>query len=339
MVIKNLKGQGLVEKIASPHDKLFREIWSDIAAAKDFLANYLPAGILKLIDLNSLEIKKDTFIEKELEDYFADILYRVNLAGDTGYIYLLFEHKSWEEKWIHLQLLSYMLKIWQLHRKQGKGDKLPIIIPLVLYHGRQRWGVDVRFLECFYGPTEILSEYIPDFRYILYDLSRYSDEEIRGAVIPKVALLLFKYVFDPDFRNRLPYIFSLMRDLSHPKTGLQYLETLLRYLFSTLEDIDLLEIKGMVEKEITEEQGGFIMTLAEKLRNEGKEQGMQQGMQQGAKKLLCRLIARRFPVNLEDVQPIFTDLTAEQMEELGVRLFEAESLDDIKKWADEMRKK
>ena len=85
------------------------------------------------------------------------------------------------------------------------------------------------------------------------------------------------------------------------------------------------------------------MTLAEQLRNEGKEegiqQGMQQGIQQGTKELLSRQVARKFQVKTDDVQPVFTGLTKEQMEELGERLFEAESLDDIKRWADEMKKK
>ena len=85
------------------------------------------------------------------------------------------------------------------------------------------------------------------------------------------------------------------------------------------------------------------MTLAEQLRNEGREKGMQQGIQQGmqqeAQGLLSRQIARRFQVTTDDVQPVFTGLTIEQMEDLGERLFEAESLDDIMQWADEMKNK
>ena len=110
-------------------------------------------------------------------------------------------------------------------------------------------------------------------------------------------------------------------------------------MFSTVENITVEEIKEMVESSISKEQGDFIMTLAEQLRNEGKEEGMQQGMQQEAQGLLSRQISRRFQVKPDDVQPVFTDLTIEQMEDLGERLFEAESLDDIMQWADEMRKK
>ena len=46
-------------------------------------------------------------------------------------------------------------------------------------------------------------------------------------------MLLFKHIFNPDLREKLPGIFSLMNDLLEQDTGLKHLETLLRYLFST----------------------------------------------------------------------------------------------------------
>ncbi len=69
----------------------------------------------------------------------------------------------------------------------------------------------------------------------------------------------------------------------------------------------------------------------------GIQQGIQQGTQQEALKLLARLIARRFQVSSDSVQPIFAGLTTEQIEELGERFIEAENLDQIREWADELR--
>jgi predicted transposase YdaD len=36
--------------------------------------------VLKLVDLNTLEISKDSFIEKDLAEYHSDILYKVKLT-------------------------------------------------------------------------------------------------------------------------------------------------------------------------------------------------------------------------------------------------------------------
>ncbi len=100
-----------MDKITNPHDKLFREIWSDLKEARSFLENYLPPDVLELTDTNTLEICKDSFIEKELKDAYADILYRVKFENEPGYIYLLFEHKSYKDRLVHLQLLGYMINI------------------------------------------------------------------------------------------------------------------------------------------------------------------------------------------------------------------------------------
>jgi hypothetical protein len=69
--------------VSNPHDKLFKQIWSDRETARDFLANYLPDRIRKLIDLNTIEIRKDSFVESNLKEFFSDLLYRVSF-GDKA---------------------------------------------------------------------------------------------------------------------------------------------------------------------------------------------------------------------------------------------------------------
>jgi len=273
-----------MRKTINPHDKLFREVWSDTGNARSFLAHYLPPEVLQITDLESLEICKDSFVEKDLREYFSDMLYKVGLAGLPGYVYLLFEHKSYPEKWVHLQLLEYMLKIWRLNLKEDNVAGLPVIIPLVLCHGRQSWPMDrARFSSLLTGPVEQLSTYIPDFSFVLYDLTRFSDEDIKGTIMARVVMLMFKYIFDPDVEDKLPGIFALMRELMGKETGLQYLEAVLRYLFSTV-DIPANRIKTIVEQSFSDKEGEFIMTLAERLHKEGFDKGIQQGLEQGLQK-------------------------------------------------------
>jgi hypothetical protein len=80
--------------------------------------------------------------------------------------------------------------------------------------------------------TKELDEFLPDFKFILYDLNSWSDNEIKGSVFTKAVLLLFKHIFSPDLQDKLPDVFSLFKDLSESQTGLQYLESLIRYLRS-----------------------------------------------------------------------------------------------------------
>jgi len=69
--------------VSNPHDKLFKQIWSDRETAADFLANYLPQDISGLMDLKTLEICKDSFVDEHLKEYFSDLLYKVSLFLNT----------------------------------------------------------------------------------------------------------------------------------------------------------------------------------------------------------------------------------------------------------------
>ena len=48
-----------MEIIKNPHDKYFKQVMGDKETTRDFLTNYLPRGLLEIIDLESLVIQKD----------------------------------------------------------------------------------------------------------------------------------------------------------------------------------------------------------------------------------------------------------------------------------------
>src|SRR3972149_3509495 len=135
------------EIVKSPHDIFVKQFLSKRENARDFFLNYLPSQVRALVDMKSLEICKDSFDEKELREYFSDLLYRLTLSGESqegeqqsGYVYLLFEHKSTPQRWIAFHLLRYQVKIWEAFIKQHKEARgLPVIIPMVLYHGQDEW--------------------------------------------------------------------------------------------------------------------------------------------------------------------------------------------------------
>jgi len=121
------------ESINNPHDKFFRESFGRKDIAKSFIKEYLPQDLCKSLELKSLEISKDSYVDKEMSEHFSDIVYKINILGKSSFIYLLFEHKSYDDKLVHFQLLRNMVKIWEMFIKQNsKTGKLPQIIPLLI---------------------------------------------------------------------------------------------------------------------------------------------------------------------------------------------------------------
>lgn len=98
-------------KLQNPHDKFFKESFGDIDVAKDFLLHYSPKEVLQILNLDTLEPQKDSFLTPELEESFSDLLFKVDICDKEGYLYLLFENKSYLDKGTILQLLKYMLEI------------------------------------------------------------------------------------------------------------------------------------------------------------------------------------------------------------------------------------
>lgn len=98
-------------KVQNSHDKFFKETRGNVAIAKDFLTHYLPDNIINIVDVNTFEPQKDSYINKELEESFSDLLFKVDINEKEGYLYFLFEHKSYEDKVIAFQLLKYMVEI------------------------------------------------------------------------------------------------------------------------------------------------------------------------------------------------------------------------------------
>ena len=102
-----------------------------------------------------------------------------------------------------------MVRIWELYLKQNKEAKyLPVIIPLVIYHGKPKWSLSERFISLFEEPADF-EQYIPDFGFNLYDISHMPDEEIQGTPLLKIFLTTFKYIYSPELRDKLWDIFKL----------------------------------------------------------------------------------------------------------------------------------
>ena len=268
-----------MESINSPHDKFFKQLLSRRESARDFLQHYLPPEVSRLLDLSTLLPLKDTFIDEQFRAHFSDLLYRVELQeSGTLYIYILFEHKSHSDFQVAFQLLRYMVRIWEDVACQA--GRFSPIFPLVIYHGEVPWKVGRNFQDLF-DIDEVLKIYLPDYQYWLCDLSRYSDQDLKGNVLLQVGLLVLKYVYRDELAGKLPEIFKLLGTLTQQKTGLEYLESLLRYLASAsakLSDQDL----QIAVKEAIKEGGEQIMpTLAQKWIEEGRQEGLTEGRKEG----------------------------------------------------------
>jgi len=259
------------KKLSQPHAKAFTFFFKEKETAISMLNGYLPENIKKKLDFKSLKISKDSFIDKRLKNYFADLLYEIKLKSSqkSAFIYILFEHKCWEDWFVCLQLLKYMVRIWELFLKQNKDAKyLPVIVPMVLYHGKPKWEISQNFISLFENPAGFES-YIPDFSFNLQDISHMPDEDIQGSPLLRIILTSFKYIHSPELRDKLWDIFKLFLELSDKNNISEYLEALVNYLVNGPGKLTEEELQEPVTR-IIEEGGADMQTIFEKWIEKGK---------------------------------------------------------------------
>jgi predicted transposase/invertase (TIGR01784 family) len=329
-------------KIQNPHDKFFKKTFGDVAVAKDFLNNYLPQKIMGIIDIETLEPQKDSYIDEELKEGFSDLLFRANINNREGYLYLLFEHKSYPSRDVAFQLLKYTVRVWDT--KIGETGQLPIIIPLVVYHGKEGWNIKPTLGEMILGYDELpqdIRALVPNYQYLLFDLSRFTDEEIKGAVITRITVMIMRDIQRKGISAIWEIVLeavALLQELEDKETGLEYFEILMRYVFSARPDFTKDDLYELVKKiETTYPEGSEkVMTLAQAFREEGMERGIEVGLEKGETKALARTVikflVRRFDFVPEDLKQGISKLDAPTLDVILDRVLDFENLDEVKKY-------
>ena len=96
-----------------PHDEFVKNSLTNKTIAQDLMRQALPAPLLQHLELSSMELDKTTYITPELKQYFSDMVWQCRYKDDKIQVALLLEHKSSPVPYPHLQLLRYMLEIWE----------------------------------------------------------------------------------------------------------------------------------------------------------------------------------------------------------------------------------
>ncbi len=267
--------------LSHAHDRFFKTALARAEVAADFLAHYLPSAVSRELDLTSVQLHQGSFVDPDLREHMTDLLFCVQLrSGSDAHVYVLFEHKSAPDRLVALQLIRYLVRIWD--EAHNRREPLAPVIPLVFYHGRERWTVAREFGALYRGPAA-LRVYWPDFRYELVDLSPHSQTEIRGEVLLRVSLEILRHIHSGELGERLPEMVGLLRQLADRETALEYLEVILRYVAGASDVVAREDLERAVAAALPESGGGVMPTLAEQWIEEGLQKGLRQGRLEGTR--------------------------------------------------------
>jgi predicted transposase YdaD len=327
--------------IPNPHDALFRGVFADPQRAAELLRGVLGEALAGT-DWSSLERIDASFVDEELRDHQADLLFRAKVRGRTCYFYILFEHKSGVYRFAVFQLLRYVVRIWEQCRADDPAAKhLPLVLPVLVHIGDGPWTSPsslTELLDAEGAPKELLAMQ-PTFRCTLFDLGATDEDGLRRRRFTVQTLLPLLHL--QQLRRQvataallLAWRPLLLRLMQVPG-GQQIMNKLYSYVATVSKD-DPRHLRAAYARisKTCEEQ---YMTVAEKLIEEGRQQGLQQGLQQGrqegrqegAQRTLLMQIEQRFGALQPSVVQRIENASQGEIDRWLRRILTAATLDDL----------
>lgn len=170
--------------IENKHDKVFRILLDNKKDTSKFINK-----ILKLhIKEEEIEKYNSSFVSKLFQNKEADIVYKLKQQN----IFFLIEHQTKIDYSMPYRILDYEMQIIKsaidIKQIKNKSYKMPLIIPIVLYTGKQKWNVE-KALEEKQEKLEGLD--IKLSNYNLVDVNNFANSELLNddTLISKIMLL------------------------------------------------------------------------------------------------------------------------------------------------------
>lgn len=291
--------------MSGPHDLFVRFTLGQPERAAAELRAVLPPEIVSRMDWSTLRREPGSVVDPELRETQSDLLFSAHLfGGQRLLLYILLEHQSSVDGWMALRMLRYVVRQAEHWRKEHpESARLPVIVPLVMYHGVEgAWTAPRRIEELFELPDEAevrerWLRLIPRFEYLLDDLTAERAEGLMarsGPPLARLALLALRYGRSEELGRRLASWAALFAEVHAAPEGLENLRVVVRYLFQVgdepAREATKEVLRSVAGAQRTEE---VMMTVGEELMEQGRQKGVVEGRLEGRAEAIVRILTMR----------------------------------------------
>ncbi|MDE7284739.1 MAG: Rpn family recombination-promoting nuclease/putative transposase [Lachnospiraceae bacterium] len=159
------------EKVKDSSSKI---IFKDPILCAQFLRGYVDIPILKSVKPEGIEDVSERFVHMFAEERNSDVVKKVYIEMNETPFFLvsLIEHKSDVDYNVVMQILRYMVFIWEDYEKEmerqhrgiskSKSFKYPPILPVIFYDGADNWTAAAELHERILF-SDMFAKYIPDY--------------------------------------------------------------------------------------------------------------------------------------------------------------------------------
>lgn len=188
------------KKIKNVHDKIIRKILKNRNEVANIINDFV--GIREKIEGENLVKYTNSFVTGKYKSREADIVYKLKEKD----IFFLIEHQSLIDSNMAYKMLDYCIDIiydWSTSIKIKKGIKYPIVVPVVIYTGTDKWRVSTDFSKMQISDY-IFQNYKINFKYNLIEINKISCKSlIEKNTLFSCAMALGKTKHYEEFKDIL----------------------------------------------------------------------------------------------------------------------------------------
>jgi predicted transposase/invertase (TIGR01784 family) len=269
------------DKKNTPHDALIKKVMENPVAAAEFLDEYLPAKFKAMIDLNTVRVEKESFVEKSLVKQLSDIVLSVQTKeGKKAFVYCLIEAQVNPDHWMALRLWKYTLLLCERHM-QDKG-KIPLVCPLVIFHGTRKYDAPKNLWQLFTDP--VMAKELLTNDYFLVDLQSMSNDDINYDKHLSMILYLLKHIHQRDTLKLIEDIFKHCHKaiLIDKQQDYLYTKLMVWYSDSKVPVEQKRQLEQLIIDNLPQEDTENVMkTIAQAYIDEGMVLGKAEGKVEG----------------------------------------------------------
>jgi predicted transposase YdaD len=304
------------------YDASYKLLFSAPELVRDLVMGFIPDDWLHGLDYDTLEKLPGSYVTDDFRHRADDVVWRVKVHESWVYLYILIEFQSNVDPYMAVRIMVYVGLLYQDLIRRGDvltNKHLPPVLPIVLYNGDGKWTAATDVAQLVPKVPGLVSEYLPQLKYLLIDENNYSEDELSQLKNLVAAVIRFEH---PANDAALIHLIEQLNDWLDGQPELK------RTFAIWIRAVLLRQSKNTLVLPKINDLKELKMTLAERF-DEWAKAYEQKGLEKGESLVLQRQLVKRFGPLPSNLLTRIAAADRAQLEFWCDRVLDAATLDEV----------
>ena len=337
----------IVRKVLFSHEDIF----------KSFLGNF-DYFVKHFDEIETVEQEKDSFINITGSKRDSDCIWKVKFKnGKISFVWIIIEFQTKSQSHMAYRIAEYTFSLMQQLVKKydktdenffKKGNKLPLIFPIVLFSGDGEWNAPLNIKDLYdIEVANNFNNHIFSLEYALIkeqEICQNPNKNDISELINKFFKLLslrnienmipeleqiHSYLIDKKLEFLIRPVYFILLSLTRQTKSTNVSSNLKDYIIQNLDTGDTKMVQSQIQA-LRDSYDNVINNSILMGEQRGRQEGLLEGRQEGEQLLLSKLLTSFFKVDLTETQKdLIANANSQLLEKWGTNFMHCQSIQDV----------